>query len=138
MNKQWQQLPADLQLSDERIAKLTLKQMEDYFVAAEHVGVLDDFSQLFWEAMGRINASKPSLQECVYLLEERKRAIGRRYDKLRGPDYESWLPDYKSWLYDYQRNRLAAKYNELEYQIRWLVEQYKLDRKTKEYFLEVK
>lgn len=131
MNKQWQQLPADLQLSDERIAKLTLKQMEDYFVAAEHVGVLDDFAQLFWEAMGRINASKPSLQECVYLLEERKRAIGRRYDNLREPDY-------KSWLYDYQRNRLAAKYNELEYQIRWLVEQYKLDRKTKEYFLEVK
>lgn len=131
MSKQWQQLPADLQLSDGAIKALSLKQTEELFATAERAGVLEDFAQLFWDAVGRINASKSSLQECVYLLEEHKRQYGRRYANLKEPDY-------KSWLYNYQRKRLATKYNELEYQIRWLVEQYELNRKTKPYFLEVK
>lgn len=130
--KQWQQLPADLQLSDEAIKALSLKQTEELFATAERACVLEDFAQLFWDAVARINATKPSLQECVYLLEERKRQYGRRYANLKEPDYK------KPWLYNYQRKRLATKYNELEYQIQWLVRQYGLKRTSKEYFLEVK
>ena len=121
----WQQLPKDLQLKDEAIAALSFSETEALFLLAEQHGVSEEFAELFWEAMSRIrnNADNVSIQKCVEFLEERKRTLGRAYN---------WRLNSKI-----AKKFLALRYNECEYNIRWLVEQYNCKRKTKPYLLEV-
>ena len=121
----WQQLPKDLQLKDEAIAALSFSETEALFLLAEQYGVVEEFAQLFWEAMSRVRnrADNVSIQKCIEFLEERKRTLGRAY---------SWRHNS-----DVAKKFFALRYNECEYNIRWLVEQYDCTRKTKPYLLEV-
>lgn len=121
----WQSLPKDLQLKDEVIATLSFSETEALFLLAEQYGVTEEFTQLFWEAMSRVrnNADNVSIQKCVEFLEERKRTLGRAY---------SWQHNS-----DVAKKFFALRYNECEYNIRWLVEQYDCTRKSKPYLLEV-
>lgn len=126
----WNDLPKELQVSDATMASLSLQDVNDLFELASKYNKLiqSAFAELFWEAMNRVrcNANGVSVQRCVEFLEERKRSIGRTYNiaKKRYPN---------GWLTSYQ----AFRYNECEYNIRWLVEQYNCTRKTKPYLLEV-
>lgn len=61
------------------------------------------------------------LQATVYMLEARKRTIGRHVAR-------------SSNAAERERNRKA--YNEVEQQIRYLVENFKLERRTKPYVME--
>ena len=120
----WQLLPEDLQLRDWQIQSLTLKETKDLFEKATKLGVVDVFTELFWEAMNRVrcNAKRVHADKCIEFLEERKRTLGRIYDAEPSPIVKKFF---------------AIRYNECELAIRWLVEQYKCYRKSKPYFLEV-
>lgn len=121
----WQNLPKDLQLRDAQIASLTSKEAEQFFKLASQKCVLNTFTELFWEAMQRIrnNPNNASLQRCVDFLEERKRTLGRAYSYKNNSEIAKKL--------------FAIHYNEVEYNIRWLLEQYNCTRKSKPYLLEV-
>lgn len=124
----WQDLPAELQLTDADIKSLTTSDVESLFKSAEALGVSHHFSELFWEAVARVrcNPANASIQQCVDFLEERKRAIGRTYSIVKKRYPNGWLPRWQ-----------AHRYNECEYNIRWLVEQYGVNRSSKPYLLEV-
>lgn len=121
----WQSLPKELQLRDADLMSLSLQDIEALFKQATKLDVVDEFSKLFWEAMSRVrnNADATSIQQCVNFLEERKRTLGRVHD-LRCNSANA-------------KKYFAIKYNEVEYNIRWLVEQYDCTRKSEPYLLEV-
>lgn len=125
----WQDMPTELRLRDAKLVSLSMQDVEALFNLATKFGVVDQFAELFWPAMSRArsNPTAVSIQQCVNLLEERKRSIGRAYDNAR----KKYGKDH--WLTFYQ----AIKYNECEYNIRWLVDQYGCERFTKDYLLEV-
>ena len=121
----WQSLPKELQLRDADLTSLSLQDIEALFKLATELDVVEEFSKLFWDAMSRVrnNPDAASIQQCVNFLEERKRTLGRVHDlRCNSPQAKKYF---------------AIKYNEVEYNIRWLVEQYDCTRKTKEYLLEV-
>lgn len=122
----WQSLPVELQLRDASLVSLSLQDIEALFKQATKLGVVDQFAELFWDAMSRVR-NKPdnvSIQQCVEFLEERKRTLGRacayRYNSPHAKRY------------------FAIRYNECEYNIRWLIEQYNCGRKSSNYLMEVK
>lgn len=121
------ELPEILNLSNYDLKHISLKDTEFLFKQAKKLGVLDEFTDQFWTALSISKASKPSLQECVYLLEEQKRQLGRKYDKMRSSDNNKE-----------RRNYVATKYNEIEHQIRWLISTFDLYRTSEPYLLEVK
>ena len=121
------ELPEVLNLSNYDLKHISLKDIEFLFKQAKKLGVLDEFADQFWTALSISKASKPSLQECVYLLEEQKRQLGRKYDKMRSSDNNKE-----------RRNYVATKYNEIEHQIRWLIDTFDLYRTSEPYLLEVK
>ena len=121
------ELPEVLNLSNQDLKHISLKDTEFLFKQAKKLNVLDEFADQFWTAVGISKASKPSLQECVYLLEEQKRQLGRKYDKMRSSDNNKE-----------PRNYVATKYNEIEHQIRWLIDTFDLYRTSEPYLLEVK
>lgn len=121
----WQSLPTELQLRDAEIASLSTAQVDNLFIRAKQLSVLEPFTNLFWDAMNRIyGKDSASMQRCVELLEERKRTLGRAYAYRKNSEFA--------------KKYFAIRYNECEYNIRWLVEQYNCKRKTKNYLLEVK
>lgn len=121
----WQSLPTELQLRDAEIASLSTQQVDNLFKRAKELSVLEPFTELFWDAMNRIYSNDAvSMQRCVELLEERKRTLGRAYSYRKNSEFA--------------KQYFAIRYNECEYNIRWLVEQYGCKRKTKNYLLEVK
>ena len=121
------ELPEVLNLSNYDLKHISLKDTEFLFKQAKKLNVLDEFADQFWTAIGISKASKPSLQECVYLLEEQKRQLGRKYDKMKSSDNN-----------EAHRNYVATKYNEIEHQIRWLIDTFDLYRTSEPYLLEVK
>lgn len=121
------ELPEILNLSNYDLKHISLKDTEFLFKQAKKLNVLDEFADQFWTALSISKASKPSLQECVYLLEEQKRQLGRKYDKMRSSDNNKE-----------RRNYVATKYNEIEHQIRWLIDTFDLYRTSEPYLLEVK
>ena len=121
------ELPEILNLSNYDLKHISLKDIEFLFKQAKKLNVVDEFADQFWTALSISKASKPSLQECVYLLEEQKRQLGRKYDKMRSSDNNKE-----------RRNYVATKYNEIEHQIRWLIDTFDLYRTSEPYLLEVK
>lgn len=121
------ELPEILNPSNYDLRHISLKDIEFLFKQAKKLGVVDEFADQFWTAVSLSKASKPSLQECLYLLEEQKRQLGRKYDKMRSSDNNKE-----------RRNYVAMKYNEIEHQIRWLVTTFDLYRTSEPYLLEVK
>ena len=121
------ELPEVLNLSNYDLKHISLKDTEFLFKQAKKLNVVDEFVDQFWTAVGISKASKPSLQECIYLLEEQKRQLGRKYDKMQSSDNN-----------EAHRNYVATKYNEIEHQIRWLVATFDLYRTSEPYLLEVK
>lgn len=120
----WQTLPTELQLRDADLVSLSLQKVEYFFELAAKLGVLDQFTKLFWPAFERAcsNPDNCSIQRCVELLEERKRTLGRCYDHSRDTIIS--------------KRFFAMQYNNCEYNIRWLTEQYNCTRTTKPYLLE--
>ena len=121
------ELPEVLNLSNYDLKHISLKDTEFLFKQAKKLNVVDEFADQFWTAVGISKASKPSLQECIYLLEEQKRQLGRKYDKMSS-----------TMNNEAHRNYVATKYNEIEHQIRWLVATFDLYRTSEPYLLEVK
>ena len=121
------ELPEILNPSNYDLRHISLKDTEFLFKQAKKLGVVDEFADQFWTAVSLSKASKPSLQECLYLLEEQKRQLGRKCDKMQS------AVNNKA-----RRNYVAMKYNEIEYQIRWLVATFDLYRTSEPYLLEVK
>ena len=122
----WQSLPESIRRTDAEIANITWHEVNALFDHATKLGVINQFAELFWDAMSRVR-NKPdnvSIQQCMEFLEERKRTLGRacayRYNSPHAKRY------------------FAIRYNECEYNIRWLVEQYNCERKSSNYLMEVK
>lgn len=131
MNKfkieQWRALPEELRPSSYNLKTITLQETEHLFKLADKMGVLNQFANLFWDTMSLVSSNKPSLQECLNLLEEQKRRLGRRYDKIPSKALDGQA----------KKHYIALKYNDIEYEIRWLVDTFELDRTSKPYLLEV-
>ena len=123
----WMALPAELRPQNYDIQHISLQETEQLFNKAEKLGVLDIFAEMFWDTMELAKRSKASLQEAVNLLEEQKRQLGRKYDKMQSAANN-----------EAHRNYVATKYNEIEHQIRWLVATFDLYRTSESYLLEVK
>lgn len=124
----WMALPEELRPSNYDINHISLQETEQLFKKADKLGVLDQFAELFWDAISLARQEKPSLQEAVNLLEEQKRLIGRQYDKMPSNTFVSKA----------RKHYVGVKYNEIEYQIRWMVDTFKLSRTSEKYTLEVK
>lgn len=125
---QWMALPEELRPSNYDLKHISLQDTEQLFKKANKLGVLDKFTELFWDAVSLARQEKPSLQEAVNLLEEQKRLIGRQYDKMPSNTFVSKA----------RKHYVAVKYNEIEHQIRWMVSTFKLNRTSEPYTLEVK
>jgi hypothetical protein len=125
---QWMALPAELRPSNYDLKHISLQDTELLFKKADKLGVLDQFTELFWDAISVARQEKPSLQECLNLLEEQKRQMGRQYDKMPSNTFVSQA----------RKHYIAIKYNEIEHQIRWMVDTLKLTRASEPYLLEVK
>lgn len=121
------ELPEVLKPSNYDLRHISLKDIEFLFKQAKKLNVLDQFTDAFWTAMSVTKEVKPSLQEAVNLLEEQKRQLGRKYDKMQSTTNNR-----------VRKNYVAMKYNEIEYQIRWLVATFDLYRTSEPYLLEVK
>ena len=121
------ELPEVLKPSNYDLRHISLKDTEFLFKQAKKLNVLDQFTDAFWTAMSVTKEVKPSLQEAVNLLEEQKRQLGRKYDKMQSTTSNL-----------VRKNYVAMKYNEIEYQIRWLVATFDLYRTSEPYLLEVK
>lgn len=124
--------PLDCQYDDGEIANMSLKMLQRAFEHAEAVlpnVVFRDWCTTMWDAIERVhnNVSNAQLQDIVYHLEERKRTLGRHYNKA--------VKEYgaTSWLAQFQ----AFRYNNAEMDIRWLVEQYALKRTTSRHLITV-
>ena len=121
------ELPEVLKPSNYDLRHISLKDTEFLFKQAKKLNVLDQFTDAFWTALTVTKEVKPSLQEAVNLLEEQKRQLGRKYDKMQSTTNNR-----------VRKNYVAMKYNEIEYQIRWLVATFDLYRTSEPYLLEVK
>ena len=121
------ELPEVIKPSNYDLRHISLKDTEFLFKQAKKLNVLDQFTDAFWTAMSVTKEVKPSLQEAVNLLEEQKRQLGRKYDKMQSTTNNR-----------VRKNYVAMKYNEIEYQIRWLVATFDLYRTSEPYLLEVK
>ena len=121
------ELPEILKPSNYDLRHISLKDTEFLFKQAKKLNVLDQFTDAFWTALSVTKEVKPSLQEAVNLLEEQKRQLGRKYDKMQSTTNNR-----------VRKNYVAMKYNEIEYQIRWLVATFDLYRTSEPYLLEVK
>lgn len=121
------ELPEVLKPSNYDLRHISLKDIEFLFKQAKKLNVLDQFTDAFWTAMSVTKEVKPSLQEAVNLLEEQKRQLGRKYDKMQSTTNNR-----------VRKNYVAMKYNEIEYQIRWFISNYDLYRTSEPYLLEVK
>lgn len=121
------ELPEILNPSNYDLRHISLKDTEFLFKQAKKLNVLDQFTDAFWTALSVTKEVKPSLQEAVNLLEEQKRQLGRKYDKMQSTTNNR-----------VRKNYVAMKYNEIEYQIRWLVATFDLYRTSEPYLLEVK
>ena len=121
------ELPRVLQFTDDELRNMTIAQMRDAFAIAEKSGLLDQFTEVFWRNINRVRSepSDATVTNVLRTLEDRKRALGRKYDMIvqRHPR----LP----WL----ANIYAIQYNDIEYQIRWLCINYDVKRHTKAYLL---
>ena len=121
------QLPRFLQFTDAELRNMTVAQMRDAFAIAEKNGILDQFAEVFWKNVNRVRSepSNATVTNVLRTLEDRKRALGRKYDEIvqRNPRFP-WLADF-----------YAIQYNDIEYQIRWLCINYKLERHSKAYLL---
>ena len=124
----WMALPEELRPDNYDMQHISLQETEQLFKKADKLGVLDQFTEMFWETMQFARQSKASLQEAVNLLEEQKRLIGRQYDKMPSNTFVSKA----------RKHYVAVKYNEIEHQIRWMVSTFKLNRTSEPYVLEVK
>lgn len=124
----WMSLPEELRPSNYDINHISLQETEQLFKKADKLGVLDQFAELFWDTISLARQEKPSLQEAVNLLEEQKRLMGRQYDKMPSNTFVSKA----------RKHYVGVKYNEIEYQIRWMVDTFKLTRSSESYLLEVK
>lgn len=113
--------PIECRYDDGTIEQMSLQDLEQAFTRASTMLFDNEFrhwEQCMWSAIARVRnkPSKASLQSVVNSLEDYKRNLGRQYAA--------------------QHNmRVLLKYNEVERDIRWLVGQYELDRKSKPYFL---
>ena len=121
------ELPEILNPSNYDLRHISLKDTEFLFKQAKKLDVLDQFTDAFWTAVSISKASKPSLQEAVNLLEEQKRQLGRKYDKMQSTTNNR-----------VRKNYVAMKYNEIEHQIRWFISNFDLYRTSEPYLLEVK
>ena len=121
------ELPHALQFTDDELRNMTIAQMRDAFAIAEKSGLLDQFTEVFWKNINRVRSepSDATVTNVLRTLEDRKRALGRKYDAIvqRHPR-ASWLADF-----------YAIQYNDIEYQIRWLCINYNIERHTKAYLL---
>ena len=121
------QLPRFLQFTDDELRDMTVAQMRDAFAIAEKNGLLNQFAEVFWKNVNRVRSepSSATITNVLRTLEDRKRALGRKYDAVvqRNPRFP-WLADF-----------YAIQYNDIEYQIRWLCINYKLERHSKAYLL---
>ena len=121
------QLPHALQFTDDELRNMTVAQMQDAFVIAEKSGLLDQFTEVFWKNINRVRSepSDATVANVLRTLEDRKRALGRKYDTAvkRSPRFP-WLAD-----------SYAIQYNDIEYQIRWLCINYNVQRHSKAYLL---
>lgn len=125
---EWLDLPEELRLKDTEIAYMPASRTKELFEKAEQLGVLDDFTNLYWEATQRIygDTGYPNMQKCVEFLEERKRTIGRYYNMCKLKYGNAWLTRFQT-----------IRYNEAESHIQWLVSQYGCKRTSKRHYLEV-
>lgn len=121
------ELPEILNPSNYDLRHISLKDTEFLFKQAKKLNVLDQFTDAFWTALSVTKEVKPSLQEAVNLLEEQKRQLGRKYDKMQSTTNNR-----------VRKNYVAMKYNEIEYQIRWFISNFDLYRTSEPYLLEVK
>ena len=126
--EQWMALPEELRPSNYDLKHISLQDTELLFKKADKLGVFEQFAELFWDAVSLARQEKASLQEAVNLLEEQKRLMGRQYDKMPSNTFVSKA----------RKHYIAAKYNEIEHQIRWMVCTFKLTRASEPYLLEVK
>lgn len=125
--------PRECYYEDGTIAKMSLKELQQAFEKAENLlpkSVFNDWCETMWLAIERVrnNASNKQLQDIVYHLEERKRTLGRTYNKVVN-EYgaTSWLAQFQAW-----------RYNNIEMDIRWLVEQYELNRTTQRHLINIR
>ena len=121
------ELPEILNPSNYDLRHISLKDTEFLFKQAKKLNVLDQFTDAFWTALSVTKEVKPSLQEAVNLLEEQKRQLGRKYDKMQSTTNNR-----------VRKNYVAMKYNEIEHQIRWFISNFDLYRTSEPYLLEVK
>lgn len=121
------ELPRVLQFTDDELRNMTITQMRDAFAIAEANGVLEQFSEVFWKNINRVRSepSDATVTNVLRTLEDRKRALGRKYDAVL--KLNPRLP----WLADIY----AIQYNDIEYQIRWLCINYNVQRHSKAYLL---
>lgn len=121
------ELPRVLQFTDGELRNMTISQMRDAFVIAEANGISEQFARVFWKNINRVRGelSDATVINVLRTLEDRKRALGRKYDALvqRSPRFP-WIADI-----------IALQYNDIEYQIRWLCINYNVQRHSKAYLL---
>lgn len=121
------QLPRVLQFTDDELRNMTVMQMRNAFIIAEDCGVLKQFTEVFWKNINRVRSepSDATVTNVLRTLEDRKRALGRKYDAVSKRDpRHPWFAD----IY-------AIQYNDIEYQIRWLCINYNVQRNSKAYLL---
>ena len=121
------ELPRVLQFTDDELRNMTIAQMRDAYSIAEANGVLEQFAEVFWKNINRVRSepSDATVTNVLRTLEDRKRALGRKYDAVL--QHNPRLP----WLADIY----AIQYNDIEYQIRWLRINYNVQRHSKAYLL---
>ena len=121
------ELPRVLQFTDDELRNMTIAQMRDAYAIAENNGVLEQFAEVFWKNINRVRSepSDATVTNVLRTLEDRKRALGRKYDAVL--QHNPRLP----WLAD----SYAIQYNDIEYQIRWLCINYNVQRHSKAYLL---
>lgn len=121
------ELPRVLQFTDDELRNMTIAQMRDAYKIAENNGVLEQFAEVFWKNINRVRStpSDATVTNVLRTLEDRKRALGRKYDAVL--QHNPRLP----WLADVY----AIQYNDIEYQIRWLCINYNVERHSKAYLL---
>ena len=121
------ELPRVLQFTDDELRNMTIAQMRDAYAIAENNGVLEQFAEVFWKNINRVRStpSDATVTNVLRTLEDRKRALGRKYDAVL--QHNPRLP----WLADIY----AIQYNDIEYQIRWLCINYNVQRHSKAYLL---
>jgi phosphatidylserine/phosphatidylglycerophosphate/cardiolipin synthase-like enzyme len=105
-------------LTDNQLRSMPIGKLEQLYNNASSIGALNEFNEVFWARLAEIRCNDCNLQNVLYLLEDYKKTIGRAIDKNSNP-------------------LARIKYNEIENNIAWLAEEYKLRRKTKAFKVKV-